>query len=91
VYFLSGRRNPTRSFFDYQGELYDRPHELLHRLESRGVTAVVINAKPAFSRPYGPGFLDAIRSRFPESREFGRFTLYWRPGPSGPLAYNSAP
>jgi 4-amino-4-deoxy-L-arabinose transferase-like glycosyltransferase len=91
VYFLAGRRNVTRSFFDYQGELYERPRELLRRIESSGMTAVVVDRSPAFSRPQGAAFLDALRARFPESEEFGRFTLYWRSPASSPLAYNPLP
>ena len=91
IYFLSGRRNVTRSFFDYQGELYERPAELLRRIDERAIAAVVVNRSPAFSRPFGPELLNALRERFPRSEQIGRFTLMWRSPEASALAYNPLP
>jgi hypothetical protein len=78
VYFLSGYRNPTRFFVDFQGDLYDRPNEILRLLEEKESSVVVLNRSPSFSRPHSAMFLAAIRERFPHSREIGKFTLFWR-------------
>ena len=77
VYFLSGRRNPTRFFFDYQGELYE-PEALLRFLEERGIATVVIDRAPAFSRPLPETFIAALRLRFSEPERIGRFLLFRR-------------
>jgi Dolichyl-phosphate-mannose-protein mannosyltransferase len=90
VYFLSGRRNPTRFFFDYQGELYD-PAALLRFIEDRGIATVVIDRSPAFSRPLPETFLAALRRGFSEPETIGRFLLYRRTAEPAPVAYNPLP
>jgi hypothetical protein len=80
VYFLSGLRNPTRTFFDsfqdvasYQVDLHsviDRPNF---------IKVAVINDLPTFSGDRLPIIQSLVSSRFPESRRFGKFTVYWRP------------
>ncbi|HWZ84992.1 MAG TPA: hypothetical protein VN032_02255, partial [Thermoanaerobaculia bacterium] len=54
VYFLSGRRNPTREFFDFLGGPPEPPAAFVERLERGGVRAVVINRSPDFSPPLSP-------------------------------------
>jgi hypothetical protein len=90
VYFLSGRRNPTRFFFDYQGELYD-PDALLRFLDTRGIATVVIDRSPAFSRPLPDSFLATLRRRYSEPEAIGRFLLFRRPEEAAPVAYNPLP
>ncbi len=91
VYFLAGRRNPTRSFFDYQGDLYGRPDALLRLLDEGGVSAVVLDRAPAFSRPFEAGFVAQLHARFPGFEDIGRFTLFWRPAPAAAPVYNPQP
>jgi len=79
VYFLAGRRNPTRFFFDYQGELYD-PDALLRFLEERGIATVVVDRAPAFSRPWPETFIATLRLRFSEPERIGRFLVFRRAG-----------
>jgi hypothetical protein len=79
VYFLSGLRNPTPFFFDffvppleysaYVERLIDRP---------AFIKVVVLNNDPAFSLP-SRGILRAlVLTRFPQSRKFGNFEVFWR-------------
>ena len=91
VYFLSGRRNPTRFFFDYQGELRDDPDALRRRIEDDGIGIVVIQGAPSFSRPLPESFEASLRTRFGPPERIGRFRLYRRGGESAPVAYNPLP
>ncbi len=80
VYFLAGLRNPTRAFFDsfqdfaaYQAELknaIDRPDF---------IKVAVINREPEFSLDQFYFIESLVISRFPESKQIGTFTVYWRP------------
>ena len=90
VYFLSGRPNPTRFFFDYQGELSD-PDALLRFLDERGIATVVIDRAPAFSRSFPETFLETLRRRFSEPERIGRFLLFRRTAEPSPVAYNPLP
>jgi hypothetical protein len=50
----------------------------LGSLETRGVTAVVVNQRPFFSRGVTVGMYRAIALRYPHSRIVGPFDLRWR-------------
>ena len=78
VYFLSGRRNPTRSFFEFQGELGENPEALLPILEARGVRLVVLNRSPDFTDRFDLAFTVALKERFPKRAFIGEFLLMWR-------------
>lgn len=78
VYFLSGRRNPTRFFFDFLGDLYGHPNAVLRLLEENGVKVVVLNKLPSFSRKSSRVFRTELRRRYPHSTEIGKFTVMWR-------------
>ena len=78
VYFLSGASNPTRSFFDFLGDLYGKNDEFLRMLADRKVKVVVVNTLPAFSRRISGDFLESLRARFPRNRRIGKFLLMWR-------------
>ena len=77
VYFLSGYPNPTRFFFDFQGDLYGRPEALLRLIESQRSRILVLNRMPDFSRPPDAELLAAAARLFPDSMEIGRFRLLW--------------
>jgi hypothetical protein len=80
VYFLSGLRNPTPFFFDffaqpaaykiYMGQLLDRPGF---------IKVVVLNNDPAFSLLHRDALRSLVIARFPDSRTFDRFEVFWRP------------
>jgi hypothetical protein len=80
VYFLSGLRNPTPFFFDffappaeykaYMEQLLDRP---------AFIKVVVLNNEPAFSLAHRDALRSLAIARFPNSRKFGGFEVFWRP------------
>ncbi len=90
VYFLSGRRNPTRTFFDFFDADYADPPtrraRLLALLEERDVPVIVINYQAEFSRTYDPELVRALVARFPHQESVAmeewpgpaRFTVRWR-------------
>jgi hypothetical protein len=45
------------------------------------VRAVVLNTRPAFSRPLSSALVNAARARFPRGEQLGRFELRWRDRP----------
>jgi hypothetical protein len=77
VYFLSGLRNPTRTFY----ELFDRPamtaDETLALIDRHGITVVVIDMVPEFSPGLDARTLDALAARFPRSAAAGKFIVRW--------------
>lgn len=80
VYFLTGKRNPTRilfDFFDADAPQYNQG--VLDALNSMQVKVVAISTDPWFSRPMNPALARAIAMRFPESQLIGKFELRWRP------------
>jgi hypothetical protein len=78
VYFLSGRRNPTRSLLEFtEPDAAARPPSV-DLLRRRGVTAVVINERPKFSPPLSGSVRSAFEAEYPSSERVGRFTIRWR-------------
>ena len=81
VYFLSERRNPTRTFYDvFDSDFGDPPHRrerILSLLDEQHVPLVVL-ASGEFSGPVEPSLVEALRNRFPEAAQIGRFTIRWR-------------
>ncbi len=78
VYFLCGKRNPSRFFFEHLSSFYGDSEGILRLLESRGVRVVVWNTSPDFSRRLQENYRAALASRFPHSRPIGKFVLMWR-------------
>ena len=78
VYFLSDSSNPTRSLFDFQGDLYGDEVTLLHLIEDRGIAVVAINRAPDFSRQFSNELLAELAERFPNALKVGDFVLRWR-------------
>lgn len=90
VYFLAGRRNPTRTFFDFfDADYADQPARrarLLALLEERDVPVVVINYQAEFSRTYDPELVRALVARYPHQQRVAMdvwpgpatFTVRWR-------------
>lgn len=76
VYFLGGFRNRTRAIFDFLGEDEGAGLELLGKLD--GVTTVVLNRTPLFSKSLPAPLMDSLRARFPEGHDVGHFELRWR-------------
>lgn len=80
IYFLSGKRNPTRHMFEFlrrsDAELVtDNLVELLLR---EGVSVVVLNGRPEFSGQLTPAARAAFAEQFPDSAAVGQFTVRWK-------------
>ena len=78
VYFLSGLRNPTRTFFDFFDDPKEKSDRVQRMLEEREVKVVVINRRPAFSSPMDPKLVAALEIRFPHSQPVGQFVVRWK-------------
>jgi hypothetical protein len=78
LYFLTDRRNPTRSFGGRLDDQSPQGGALLENLVRHGVTAIAINHEPGFRNT-----LDAISARmlrlaYPNRVDFGKFEVRWR-------------
>ena len=82
VYFLSGRRNPTRTFFDFFDDDFGQPERrrqrLLTILEQRRIDVVVLNATERFSGAVDAEFKAEIARRYPHREELPTFVVRWR-------------
>ena len=83
LYFLSARRNPTRTmndFFDpdFESDSRGRTDRILRTLEEKQVQVVVINWRPAFTPSIDMALVDALRRRYPNGLELPPFTVRWR-------------
>jgi hypothetical protein len=99
VYFLSARRNPTRTFYDffdadYGTDFAARRRHVLELLERHNVNVVLFHWQPEFSRTFDPALFAALVDRYPHRRQIGmedfpgpvRFTVRWRDSPARPAA-----
>ena len=78
VYFLSGLRNPTRTFFDYYDDPVGRTVRILDAIEQHQVRLVVLNREPSFSGDVPPELTASLTAWFPYAMEVGRFHVRWR-------------
>lgn len=79
VYFLSGKKNPTPTFYDFMGESEGRVGRVLAALDRHDINLVVINAGPLpISPPPEPALRSELASRYPYQEQVGRFVLMWR-------------
>jgi hypothetical protein len=78
LYFLTGLRNPTRSLFEFFDDTTGRSARVLAALDARGVTAVVLNARPAFSPPLSDSLVGALETRYPYATNVGPYQVRWR-------------
>ena len=79
VYFLSGKRNPTRTMFDFFDDQSDHAARVLQAVDAHQIQAIAIFSQPEFSGPLPPNLVEALRARFPQSKQIGRFEVRWRP------------
>jgi len=75
IYFLSGLRNPTRSLFEFFDDERDRTPRLLAALERHGVTAIVLNSAPTFTKGLPPDLVTALEARYPNVAVIGKFQV----------------
>ena len=87
VYFLSGRRNPTRTFYDlfdrdYAGAEERRAQRILETLEDHAVDVAVICKYPEFSSRISRPLTEQLERRFPWSIDVKPlFTVRFRDRP----------
>jgi hypothetical protein len=78
VYFLSGKRNPTRTLFDFFDDPTERSARVLTAIDRHDVRAIVIHLGAAFSGPLPPALQDSLARRFPNADSAGSFQIRWR-------------
>jgi hypothetical protein len=77
VYFLSGRQNATRTFYEAFNRDPQTADAVLDLLDRYGITVVVVNLRPEFSGPIDPQIDHALAARFPNAATVGRFMVRW--------------
>ncbi len=78
VYFLSGKRNPTRNLFDFFSNV-ERDVDLLRAvLEEKNIDLVVVNREPQFSRRLDEKANALLDEEFAHFVNIGRFTVRWK-------------
>jgi hypothetical protein len=77
VYFLAGRENPTRVFFDYSDDPRDRTARVLRAIRDHDADVVVLNKAPRFSDQVPADLRDSLRARFGSAADVGLFQVRW--------------
>jgi hypothetical protein len=78
IYFLTGLNNPTRTFFEIFDDSTNTDDRVLRALDAHGVTAIVLNARPPFSRGVSKRVFGQLAARYPMSEWIGPYQLRWR-------------
>ncbi len=76
IYFLTAKRNPSRSFYDFFDP--DSEAKLLEMTAEPGLRLVVINLRPEFSPPLSKAALATLAERFPNVLQIGPMLIRWR-------------
>jgi len=94
--FLSGRKNPTRTFYDlFEQSTDSRCMRVLDMLDRHHINVVVVNHTPGFSSRLDDQTLSALRDLYPQHPSAlriastwiattERFTVLWRESASSP-------
>ena len=77
VYFLSGKKNPTRIFYEFFVPEHETTEIILKAIHDGNVKVVVLNARPGFSRRVSKELYLAIAQRFPNHDDIDKFRLFW--------------
>ena len=77
-YFLTGRRNPTRSLFELFDDTTGRSAKILRALDERDVNLVVLNLKPEFSPRIPLPLYRELAKRYPNSALVEPYLIKWR-------------
>jgi hypothetical protein len=77
VYFLSGLRNPTRTFYELFDERPMTADDTIALIDRYRIAVVVIDTMPEFSPRLDQRTLDALAMRFPHSAASGKFVVRW--------------
>ncbi len=78
VYFLSGRKNPTRTLFDFFDASERRTERQLELLARHNIPVVVINLQPGHSEKVDPQFVAGITAHFPYATRVDNFVIACR-------------
>src|SRR3989449_392535 len=78
VYFLPGKRNPTRTLFDFFDEPAGRTARVLAAIERHDVHVVVFNRRPPFSGAPPSDLVEALVERFPHTLDASWLHVRWR-------------
>jgi hypothetical protein len=78
VYFLSGRRNPTRTLYDLFDDLTLRTARVLSALREKDVRVVAINTGLEFSNVVSDDLRAALEREYPRAESVGGFEVRWR-------------
>ncbi len=76
IYFLTGKRNPGRGFYQFFDP--DPEGDLLRLTAGSGIRLLVINRRPEFSPPLSPATFAVLAERFPDARDVGPMQVRWR-------------
>jgi hypothetical protein len=82
IYFLSQRRDPARTLYDFFDDATTYDADVLRAIDAHHVTAVTINTAATFSPAMGAKLRAALRDRFPDSAVAGPFIIRWRGSPA---------
>jgi hypothetical protein len=80
LYFLSAKRNPTGTLFEFLDDQAGDPQRVLAILDEHAVTAVAIDLDPEFSRSPSNKLPEMLREHYPYSETVGKFEIRWRDG-----------
>lgn len=75
IYFLSGRRNPTRTLGEFFEDPNGRAKRIAKLLDDKQVQLVVLNLEPSHSNKIDESLNAAIKRRFPKTVRIGHFEL----------------
>lgn len=78
VYFLSGFRSPTDTFFDFYEDAAGRTLRALEAIHSHNINLVVLNHRPPFAGPISADLQDAVEQEFPNRADAGDFEVRWK-------------
>jgi hypothetical protein len=90
VYFLTDRKNPTRTFFDVFDADYKTParrtQRILAMLEERQINVVVVRLQVEFARNIDRDLLSGLEERYPEVVNLApHFLVRWRKPEDGQM------
>jgi hypothetical protein len=80
VYFLSGRRNPTKILYEFFEEPEGLEEGILADIDRNRCRVAVINGRPEYSAMYSRRFCDALNRRFKNFEVYGPFVLLYNSG-----------
>jgi hypothetical protein len=79
VYFLAGKRNPTRTLFDFlDQDTTNHNQNILDAIARDEVNVIAVREQPYFSRPLSPQLVQALAVEFPNVQMVGEFQVRWR-------------